>query len=168
MLIRDETDKDRDAIREVVRRAFGDEAVVHLVDRLRGDGLVIASLVAIEGERVVGHVMFTTLAVETDSGPIPAATLSPLAVVPEHQRRGIGSALVRHGLEVCHERGRTAAVVLGHPEYYPRFGFSAALGQRVQCRYSGAGEAFMALELAPGSLGRGGTARFPDAFDLVD
>jgi len=166
--IREETAADVEAIREVIRRAFGDEPVSPLVDRLRDDGLVVTSLLAVEGERIVGHVLFSVLEIETGSGVVATATLSPLGVVPERQRAGIGSELVRRGLEVCRERGRAAVVVVGHPSYYPRFGFSAELAKTIRSRYSGAGEAWMALELRPGALVGGGEARFPAAFDLVD
>ncbi len=166
MEIRDETPADLDAIREVHRLAFGGEREVGLVDRLRADGLVVASLVAVEAGAVVGHVLFSPLPITTDHGVVAAAALAPLAVVPARQRQGIGSALVRRGLEVCCERGRAAVIVLGHPAYYPRFGFSAELARAVRAPYSG--EAFMALELTPGALTSGpGTARYPDAFALV-
>jgi putative acetyltransferase len=164
--IRDETTADREAIREVNRRAFGGEAEAWLVDRLRDDGLVVASLVAVDAGSIVGHVLFSDLPIETPVGVVPAAALAPLAVVPERQRQGIGSALVRRGLGVCRERGRAAVVVLGHPGYYPRFGFAADLARSLRAPY--AGEAFMALELEPGSLAGGGIVRYPDAFSLVD
>jgi putative acetyltransferase len=166
--IREETTADLEAIREVIGRAFGEEPVAPLVDRLRDDGLVVTSLVAIEDGQVIGHILFSALAIETDRGAVPAATLSPLGVIPERQRLGIGSALVHRGLAVCRERGLAAVVVVGHPIYYPRFGFSAELARAVRSRYSGAGEAWMALELTPGALAGGGEARIPSVFDLVD
>lgn len=167
MEIRDETPDDHDAIREVNRLAFGGAREARLIDQLRTDGVVVASLVAIEAGAVVGHILFTALPISTDYGVIPAAALAPMAVVPARQRQGIGSALVRRGLDVCRERGRAAVVVLGHPAYYPRFGFSAALAQGFRAPY--AGEAFMALELAPEALAAGsGDVRYPEAFKLVD
>ncbi|MEA2528235.1 MAG: putative acetyltransferase [Thermomicrobiales bacterium] len=166
--IREETPADYDAIREVNRRAFGEENVAELVDHLRDDGVVIASLVASEAGQVLGHILFSETPIETEQGVLAGAILSPLAVVPERQGVGIGSALVRRGIEVCRERGRTVLMVLGHPTYYPRFGFSAELARNVRSKYSGAGDAFMAMELEPGALAGGGTARVPAAFDLVD
>ena len=163
--LRDETPDDHDVIREVNRRAFAGEGEAQLGDRLRGDGLVVVSLVAIEAARAVGHVLFSELPIETERGVIAAAALEPLAVVPERQGRGIGSALVRRGLELCGERGRAAVVVLGHPGYYPRFGFSAELARRLRAPYSGT--AFMALELTPGALADAGTVRYPAAFDIA-
>jgi putative acetyltransferase len=165
--IRDETAADLGAIHALNVLAFGGEAEADLVDRLRADGLVVTSLVAVEAGQVVGHALFCRLPIENDRGVIGAAALAPLAVTPERQRRGIGSALVRRGLARCRERGVTAVVVLGHPGYYPRFGFSAELARKLRAPFSG--EAFMALELTPGALGDGiGIVRYPAAFDLVD
>lgn len=166
--IRDETPADRAAIRGVVGRAFGDERIAALVDRLREDGVVVASLVAVEDGEVVGHVLFSATPIETNDGIVDGAILAPLAVLPERQGRGVGSALARRGIEVCRERGRQALLVLGHPTYYPRFGFSADLARWVRSKYSDKGQAYMAVELTPGALANGGTARVPAAFDLVD
>lgn len=167
MDIREETVDDHDMIRDVNRRAFNAEVEARLVDRLRADGLVVASLVAVEAGTVVGHILFSDLPIDTDTGIIPAVALAPMAVVPDLQRRGIGSALVRRGLDLCRERGKTAVVVLGHPGFYPRFGFSADLARSLRAPY--AGDAFMALELVPGALAsRSGTVRYPEAFRLAD
>ncbi|HEY7033202.1 MAG TPA: N-acetyltransferase [Thermomicrobiales bacterium] len=166
--IRDETPADYAAIGEVVGRAFGDEPIPELVDRLRRDEVVVASLVAVEDGQVVGHIMFTETPIETGGEEIAGAILSPLAVTPERQGAGIGSALVRQGIEVCRERGRAALLVLGHPTYYPRFGFSPELAHRVRSKYSDKGKAYMAMELTPGALANGGTARVPATFDLFE
>jgi putative acetyltransferase len=169
MLIRAETPADRDAIRDVNRQAFGGEAESRLIDRLRSDGDVVISLVAQHDDRVVGHILFSELTSETTGGSIKAAALAPMAVVPEFQERGIGTALVERGLALCREHGYTVIVVLGHPDYYPRFGFSRDKGQALQSPYSGLGEAYMALELVPGALeGVTGTVRYPQAFTQVD
>jgi putative acetyltransferase len=166
--IREETPADHATIRDVVRRAFGDEQVAELVDRLRADGVVVTSLVAVEDGRVVGYILLTETPIETAAGVAAGATLSPLAVAPERQGIGIGSALARRGIAVCREQGRAAVIVLGHPTYYPRFGFSAEVARRVRSKYSAKGPAYMALELMPGALASGGTARVPAAYDLVD
>lgn len=164
MLIREELPGDYHAIGEVNRKAFDGDVEAHLVERLRSDGVVIASLVTVYNDEIVGHVMFTDLSIETDHGVIHAASLAPMAVLPKFQRQGIGSALVRHGLEVCRERGESIVVVVGHPEYYPRFGFSTELAANLHGPYSG--PAWMALELVPGALsGVRGTVRYPAAFD---
>ena len=165
--IREETSTDLEAIREVNRLAFEGEEEGRLIDRLRADGLLIASLVAEEQEQIVGHILFSGLPIEIEKEGITACSLAPMSVRPEAQRRGIGSELVKAGLETCRARGCQAVVVLGHPEYYPRFGFSSGMAQTLRSPFSGS-EAFMALELIPGALASvAGTVRYPDAFGLV-
>jgi putative acetyltransferase len=166
--IREETAADYEAIREVNRQAFGEEPVAELVDHLRDDGVVIASLVAVDGDQVVGHILFSETPLETPHGTQAGATLSPLAVLPARQRTGIGSALVRRGIEVCRERGKVAILLIGHPDYYPRFGFSSTLARQIQSKYSAIGDPYMAIELVPDVLAEGATAHVPKAFDLVD
>ena len=164
-MVREETPEDHDGSRRVNRLAFGGEGEAMLVDRLRADGLVITSLVAVEGAQVVGHILFSELPVETETGILCAAALAPMAVLPEWQKRGVGTALVRRGLEVCRERGKTVVIVLGRPGYYPRFGFSAELARSLRGPFPG--DSWMALELTPGALaGVSGTVRYPEAFGL--
>ena len=164
VVIRDETSDDLDAIRDVNRLAFGQEDEARLVDALRDGGYVRVSLVAEEAGRVVGHILFSDLPIETPGGIVPALSLAPMAVIPSHQRRGIGSMLVREGLRACAEAGHRIVVVLGHPEFYPRFGFSAKMAERLRSPYSG--PAFMALELVPGALeGVEGEVRYPPPFE---
>ncbi len=163
--IRPETPHDRAAIREVNRLAFETDEEADLVDRLREDGAVLAWLVAVEGDLVVGHILFSRLAVETGRGTVWGAALAPMAVRPERQRRGVGSALVRKGVAVCAALGCPFVLVVGHPEYYPRFGFRADAARNLEGPV--AGEAWMALELAPGALqGVSGRMRYPRAFGL--
>ncbi len=161
---RPETTDDHAAIREVVRLAFGREDEARLVDALRDGGYVRVSLVAEEAGRIVGHILFSDLPIETPRGIVGALALAPMAVIPERQRRGIGSALVREGLRACSERGHRIVVVLGHPEFYPRFGSSAKLAERLAAPFSG--PAFMAWELIPGALeGVEGEVRYPPPFE---
>lgn len=163
--IRAETSADCGAIATLNNAAFGGEDEAGIVDRLRADGLVITSLVAEEKREIVGHIMFSELPIETRGRLIRGAALAPMAVAPSHQRRGIGSLLVRSGLETCRTQGVEVAVVLGHPDYYPRFGFSPELAQHLRAPFSG--PAFMALELETGILdGVEGTVHYPDAFGL--
>ena len=165
-LIREETPADYDAVRELNRRVFTGDGEAQLVDRLRADAEAVASLVAIENGEIGGHILFSNLPIETAHGVIDAVSLAPMSVIPTFQRRGIGSALVREGLELCRARGRSIVVVLGHPQYYPRFGFSAELAKALRGPYSG--DAWMALELIPGALdGIQGTVRYPKAFDVL-
>ncbi len=165
--IRPETRADRPGIDAVNRQAFGGEGEALLIDKLRRDGLVIASLVAVTGGGVVGHLLMSRLEAETASGRrIAAAALGPMAVAPAHQRRGIGSRLVEAGVAACRAAGVELVVVLGYPDFYPRFGFSAALGRKLRAPFSG--PAFMARALKPGVLAEEtATVRYPDAFGLV-
>jgi putative acetyltransferase len=158
---------DAAAIRTVVHAAFAREDEAALVERLRHDGAVLAELVATDGAAaVVGHVLFSAVPVAADGADavIPAAALAPLAVLPEHQRRGVGAALVTAGLEACRARGVAAVLVLGDPAYYRRFGFAAEAARGLRTPF--AGPAFMALELIPGALARGGVVRYPAAFGV--
>jgi putative acetyltransferase len=163
--IRDEEPDDLIAIERVNRAAFDGDLEARLVDRLRSDGLVIASLVAVQEDQIVGHILFSDLPIDSENGAVRAVSLAPMAVSPKFQRQGIGSALVWKGLERCRERGRTMVIVVGHPEYYPRFGFSSELAKRLQSPYSG--DCWMALELVPGAHNDlCGTVRYPEAFDI--
>jgi putative acetyltransferase len=162
--IRAETPADIASVRAVNLAAFPGPEEADLVDRLRADGDVVVSLVATAGGAAVGHVLFSRLPIETAGGIVAGAALAPVAVLPERQRQGIGGALVREGLRRCRAAGIAAAVVLGHPGYYPRFGFSAAAAHRLRAPFSG--EAFMALALAPGALDAPGTLRYARAFGL--
>ena len=134
------------------------------MERRRSDKRVVVSLVAERAGWVVGHILFSHLPIATAGRVIAGAALAPVAVLPPFQGQGIGSALIRAGLRRCAELGSEAVVVLGHPGYYPRFGFSATLAQRLDAPFSG--PAFMALELAPDALSSGGTVRYPAPFGV--
>lgn len=122
LTLRVETPLHMEAVREVNRRAFGHDNEADLVDRLRENAKFRLSLVALVDDQVVGHILFTDMTGVTQR----LAGLGPLAVLPEYQRRGIGSALVRAGLEYLREQSCDAVVVLGHRDYYARFGFRPA------------------------------------------
>jgi putative acetyltransferase len=148
--IRPEESLDTDAVRIVNERAFGQPAEAALVDALRGVTGAI-SLVATIDARVVGHIFFTP--VQVGVGPtVPAVGLAPMAVLPEFQRQGIGSQLVRAGLDACRSQEHGVVVVVGHPTFYPRFGFVPASTVGLECEYDVPPEAFMVLELRPGAL----------------
>jgi putative acetyltransferase len=126
------------------------------------------SLVAVEAGRVVGHILFSPMTIETQEGAVPAVALATLAVRPEFQNQAIGSQLVRDGLDRCSGLGHRIVVVVGHPEYYPRFGFSPARARGLEAPFPVPDDAFLALELAPGALeGVAGTVRYPPPFEEV-
>lgn len=164
VIIRPESEADRDAIRAVHRAAFGSEEEVELFDRLRDSPAFIPelSLVAELAGRVVGHVILSRA--RLDERPVLA--LGPIGVDPECQRGGIGAALMRAGLDRSVEFGEDLIVLLGHPEYYPRFGFVPASRLGITPPRPWPDEAFMALELRPGGAGGGGAFAYAPAFVL--
>jgi putative acetyltransferase len=165
MHVREETASDWPAVARVIEDAFGGVAEVELVRRLRRDGLIALALVAeIEGE-LVGHIVLSWLEAEIDGRRPRVLGLAPLGVRSDRQRRGVGSRLVDESISRARRLGADAIIVLGHPSYYPRFGFSAALAATLKSPFSG--EAFMALEIVPGALsGTSGSVRYPSAFGL--
>lgn len=164
--IRAEAEDDVRAVHEVNTSAFGSPQEARLVDALRMAAQPLVSLVAEKDGAVVGHILFTPVTLADSSDLIMG--LAPMAVMPDFQGSGIGSSLVRAGLERCKELGAGAAVVLGHPEYYPRFGFVPAARFDLRCEYDISPEAFMAVELRPGALrGVSGTVRYHTAFANV-
>ena len=165
--VRPETAEDYDAIREVNALAFGREVEARLVENLRRlpDFIPELSLVGIEAGRVVGHILFSPMTIETKDGAVPALALAVLAVRPELQNQGVGSQLVRDGLERCRILRHRIVVVVGHPAYYPRFGFSPARAQGLEAPFPVPDEAFLALELVPGALdGVAGMVKYPPPF----
>lgn len=148
--IRPEEEADIEAIDEVLRRSFPDATEAKLVKSLRDGGYVRVSLVAVEGGRIIGHILFSELAIVTSQGKTLGLSLAPLAVHPDFQRHGIGARLVEAGLKTCRDNGYSFAIVVGNRDYYPRFGFSADLARHLECAYKG--PSFMALELTPGSV----------------
>ena len=156
---------DFESIRHVNRAAFGREDEGALVDRIRGDGDAIVELIAVDAGDTVGHILFGPRAIDGPDGKaVPATAPAPVPVRPSHQHRGAGAALIQHGLEACRARDAAAVIVLGHPDYYPRFGFSAAAASHLRAPFSG--PAFMALELSPGALRGARNVRYAAAFGV--
>ena len=167
MEIRGRTAADDAAIRRLNDDAFGGPAESRLIEDLRAAGLDAVELVAVEDDQIVGHILFSVLATTVDRHTVPALALAPMAVLPDRQRCGIGSALVHAGLALARDRDWRAVIVLGHQGYYPRFGFSAALARPLKAPFSG--DTFMALELAPSALrGKEGRVIYPPAFGVTD
>lgn len=166
VIIRDEKDEDIPAIRVVNEQAFGRPAEANLVDALRRNGKATLSLVAEEEGQIVGHILFSPVTIESGRTEFYGVGLAPLAVLPEFQNRGIGSALVKHGLDRCREAGHSFAIVLGHPRYYPRFGFVPASRFGIKSEYDTPDEHFMAMELREGALhNQAGMARYQPEFN---
>ena len=162
--LRDETDTDRGAVFALNTAAFATDAEARLVDALRVSADPLISLVAEKDDVVVGHIMFSPVSLESHDG-LRLMGLAPMAVSPALQRRGIGTRLVEAGLDRCRDIGCAAVAVLGHPEYYPRFGFRPSAAWGIDSEYDVAEEAFMLLELAPGCLDdRHGVIRYHAAF----
>jgi putative acetyltransferase len=167
MLVRDEKERDRTAVHALNASAFETSAEAELVDALREQARPVISLVAEHTDAVVGHIMFSPVSLSGHTD-LKIMGLAPMAVAPEYQRQGIGSALVRAGLDRCKELGFGAVVVLGHPEYYPRFGFSSAKRFDIGCEYEVPEEVFMVMELQPGYLrGNSGIIKYHAAFSNV-
>lgn len=165
--IRPERPDDREAVFHVNREAFGQDAEALLVDALRRSPAFDPelSLVAEDGESVLGHILFTRLVVRDSGRSHDALALAPMAVLPAHQNRGIGSALVRRGLEDARSLGHSLVIVVGHPAYYPRFGFVPAQPLGFRAPFDVPSEAFLVLELRPGALvGVRGELEYPPEF----
>jgi putative acetyltransferase len=167
MLIRNEEERDRAAVYALNASAFETADEADLVDALRERARPVVSLVAEDDEKIVGHIMFSPVSLSGQPA-LRISGLAPMAVAPDRQRAGIGSALVRAGLERCRRLGFGAVVVLGHPEYYPRFGFTPSSRHGIACEYEVPEEVFMVMELEPGYLGgKSGTIKYHEAFSDV-
>lgn len=167
MLVRPETSADHAAVRHVHASAFRTPEEAALVDALRGGAGHLVSLVAEDAGTVVGHVLFSTVALPGHPR-LRLMGLAPLAVLPAHQRRGFGAALARAGLERCRAIGTGAVFVLGSPAYYGRFGFARADAFGIGCPFDAPAEDWMLVELEPGHLeGAKGTTRWSTAFDAL-
>lgn len=167
MLIRSETSTDNAAITTINQQAFGRAGEADLVNQLRQVTPII-SLVAELDNQLVGHILFSPVQYDQAPTGITIWGLGSLAVLPSQQTKGIGSALVKAGLEACRQAQIQALVVLGGPEYYQRFGFRPAATWNLRCHYPVDAKFFMAQELSVGSLaGLDGTISYHPAFDAV-
>lgn len=161
LIVREEMPADRNAISRLHHAAFRGNAEADLVEALHREGAVVLSLVAEEEGRIVGHILFSRVEIETGNAVVPGLALAPLAVEPERQRSGIGSRLVREAHEQLVAQGEGLVFVVGDPAYYQRFGFSVEAARTFETPYDGAH--IMALALNPGVPKRG-IVRYPMAF----
>lgn len=159
-MIRHVRPADHPAIADIVAQAFGRADEAALVQRLRDDGDVLFEMVSSQDAELDGHILFSRL--WADRAELFAA-LAPVSVMPGRQNAGVGSALVRAGLEAAREFGAHGVLVLGHPSYYPRFGFDPGLTRQVAAPYAGS-PAFMALALEKGAFDEPLSVAYPDAF----
>lgn len=163
--IRPELPRDHERIRIIHSAAFGRPDEADLVDRLRARADPYVALVAVLGGEIVGHIAFTPVSFEPPIRDVDARGLAPMAVHPARQRAGVGTALVREGLAACRASGVDAVVVVGHANYYPRFGFERASDRGITCEFDVPLDAFMILELTPGAIERAqGTVYYHPAF----
>lgn len=156
---------DRSEIRAIIEAAFGGPEEADLVDQLRGSEHLLISLVAEVDGSLVGHILFSRMWIDTSTGLVSAVALAPVAVRPDRQREGTGSRLIQHGLGLLRDRGERIVIVVGHPDYYPRFGFSREKAKFLHSPFPP--EVFMAMELSPGALdGIRGSVVYPAAFGI--
>jgi putative acetyltransferase len=163
-MIRPESEADFECVEAIHRAAFGQAAEARLVRLLRGRPDNI-SLVAVDDGAVVGHVLFTAVTVEGHRFAVAPLGLAPVAVDPARQRAGFGSELIRTALDICRRRGTPFVVVLGHPTYYPRFGFVPASRFGLHCQWRVPDDVFLAQEIAASGLrGVTGLVRYAAEF----
>jgi putative acetyltransferase len=163
--IREERPDDLQAVRDLNRRAFDQDQESNIVDALRANGAALLSLVATLNDRVVGHIMYSPAII---AGNVTGAALGPMAVLPECQRQGIGSKLIGAGNRKLKDSGCPFILVVGHANYYPRFGFRPASEHRIKCEWDVPDEVFMLLVLDEAKMeGISGLAKYRQEFSNV-
>jgi putative acetyltransferase len=164
--IREEKPGDEEQIRIVNQRAFGQNEEADIVDRLRQNCMDRISLVAVSRDQIIGHILFTPVTIQAEEKVVEGMGLAPMAVLPEFQRQGIGSKLVKAGLDIIKKAKHPFVIVLGHPAYYPLFGFVPASRYRIKSEYKNVpDETFMVLVLDPQALkGVSGVAKYRAEF----
>ncbi|HEY1172046.1 MAG TPA: N-acetyltransferase [Verrucomicrobiae bacterium] len=166
--IRPEKPQDIPEIHRLHVAAFGGPGEARLVDALRAADALTVSLVAEEGGAVIGHIAFSPLEIIVEDGTTRGLALAPVGILPAHQRRGIGSRLIKAGLDEARRLGWEIVIVLGHHDYYPRFGFVTAKPHGILCPFEVPDEAFMVLELQSGSMARHhGMVKYHAAFSAL-
>lgn len=165
--VRPEQPEDYLSTYNVNRAAFNRDVEARLVEELRATSAFVPelSLVGVTDGRIVGHILFIQMSIEAETTSIPVLSLATLAVLPDFQKQGVGSLLVREGLKKSRQLGFRAVVVIGHPDYYPRFGFTPAREKGLELPFDAPSEAFMVHEIVPNALrGVSGTVIYPPEF----
>lgn len=167
--VREEKPSDIPAVRKINEMAFGQPGEADIIDAIRTACPEALSLVAVSGDQLAGHIFFSPVTIQSGNSAVSGMGLAPMAVPPEHQRQGIGSRLIKAGLEVLRRTACPYVVVLGHPDYYPRFGFTPASAHRIRCQWDGIpAEAFMVLILNKARMKDvSGVARYRQEFDAA-
>jgi putative acetyltransferase len=147
--VREEQPGDAPVIRKVHEQAFGQSQESDIIDKLRRNCSNLLSLVAVAEDQVVGHILFSPVEIKSEQTIVRGMGLAPMAVLPEFQRQGIGGTLVREGIKILKRRNCPFVIVLGHAEYYPRFGFEPANRYRIRSEWEVPDDAFMILVLNP-------------------
>jgi len=165
--IREEIPQDIDAIRAINEKAFGQLQEANIIDRLRANCDGLLSVVALKDEKIIGHILFSPVTIEGNHGILKGIGLAPMAVLPEFQRQGVGSELVQAGIQILRKSKCPFIIVLGHPEYYPRFGFERAPLYGIKSQWEGVPDpAFMILWLDTTMTNHvSGVAKYRDEFD---
>ncbi len=170
MEIRREEKKDHTIVYEINRLAFGQENESQLIEKIRkGSNFVPElSLIAEIDNKIVGHILFSRIKIVGGS-VFESLALAPMAVIPEFQKQGIGGKLIKKGIEKAKELGFDSIIVLGHKEYYPKFGFQRASKWSIECPFEVPDEAFRAIELTEKAFeGKAGTVQYPEEFMEVE
>jgi putative acetyltransferase len=165
-----EKPEDHQAVRALNDAAFGQPGEGMMVEAVRRNPRFVPalSLVALDGDTVAGHILFFPIDIVTPGGRVESLSLAPLAVLPKMQGKGIGGALVAAGIEAARSLGFASIIVMGHPAYYPRFGFTPASRWGIRPPMEAPDEAFMALELIEGCLeGAAGVVEYPHEYDVA-
>jgi putative acetyltransferase len=163
--IREERPDDVPTVRDLNRRAFGQDQESNIVDALRANGAALLSLVATMNDRVVGHIMYSSAVV---GNCVKGAALGPMAVLPEYQRQGIGSKLIEVGNRKLKDAACPFIIVVGHANYYPRFGFRPASEHGITCEWDVPDDVFMLLVLDHAKMeGVSGLAKYRHEFSGV-
>jgi putative acetyltransferase len=163
--IREERPDDVAAVRDLNRRAFGQDQESNIIDALRANGAALLSLVATVNDRVVGHIMYSPLSI---GGNVKGAALGPMGVLPEYQRQGIGGKLIEAGNRKLKDADCPFIIVVGHADYYARFGFRPAREHGIKCQWDVPDNVFMLLILDQAEMeGVSGLAKYRDEFSSV-